>query len=268
PSSWRHAFDFSGSSLMTLGFTKPGTVPGTILALTEAAIGLAVIALLIAFLPAIYGAFSRREVLVAKLAARGGNPVSGVEILVRARKMERFHLLDELYVDWQTWFAEVEESHTSLAFLPLLRSPRAERSWITAAGAVLDSAALYNAVVDVPWSPDAGYCVRAGFTALRSISDVFGIPYDADPAQTDPISIARDEFEEACGALERAEIALKANKEQAWIDFNGWRVNYDAPLLRLAGLVMAPYASWSSDRSLRYRARLRPGAPARLRRGG
>jgi len=267
-SSWRHAFDFSGSSLMTLGFTKPGTVPGTILALTEAAIGLAVIALLIAFLPAIYGAFSRREVLVAKLAARGGNPVSGVEILVRARKMERFHLLDELYVDWQTWFAEVEESHTSLAFLPLLRSPRAERSWITAAGAVLDSAALYNAVVDVPWSPDAGYCVRAGFTALRSISDVFGIPYDADPAQTDPISIARDEFEEACRALERAEIALKANKEQAWIDFNGWRVNYDAPLLGLAGLVMAPYAPWSSDRSLRYRARLRPGAQARLRRGG
>jgi len=267
-SSWRHAFDFSGSSLMTLGFTKPGTVPGTILALTEAAIGLAVIALLIAFLPAIYGAFSRREVLVAKLAARGGNPVSGVEILVRARKMERFHLLDELYVDWQTWFAEVEESHTSLAFLPLLRSPRAERSWITAAGAVLDSAALYNAVVDVPWSPDAGYCVRAGFTALRSISDVFGIPYDPDPAQTDPISIARDEFEEACRALERAEIALKANKEQAWIDVNGWRVNYGAPLLGLAGLVMAPYAPWSSDRSLRYRARLRPGAQARLRRGG
>jgi hypothetical protein len=29
----------------------------------------------------------------------------------------------------------------------------------------------------------------------------------------------------------------------------GWRVNYDAVLVTLAGLVMAPYAPWSSDRS-------------------
>ncbi len=43
---------------------------------------------------------------------------------------------------------------------------------------------------------------------------------------------------------------MVADREQAWRDFSGWRVNYDVPLLALASLVMAPYAPWSSDRSL------------------
>lgn len=34
----------------------------------------------------------------------------------------------------------------------------------------------------------------------------------------------------------------------AWRDFAGWRVNYDTVLVALAGLTMAPYAPWSSDR--------------------
>ena len=43
---------------------------------------------------------------------------------------------------------------------------------------------------------------------------------------------------------------LKADLEQAWRDFAGWRVNYDRVLLSLAELTMAPYAPWSSDRSM------------------
>jgi len=42
---------------------------------------------------------------------------------------------------------------------------------------------------------------------------------------------------------------LKADRDQAWLDFAGWRVNYDTVLLALAELTMAPYAPWSSDRS-------------------
>ena len=37
--------------------------------------------------------------------------------------------------------------------------------------------------------------------------------------------------------------------EQAWIDFSGWRVNYDAVLLNLAQFVLAPPVPWVSDRS-------------------
>ncbi|MGH9013909.1 MAG: hypothetical protein ACRDZ1_08240 [Acidimicrobiia bacterium] len=260
--TWRAAFQTSGSSLFTLGFVvPPETLPTTTLAFTEAAIGLGLIALLIAYLPTIYNAFSRREATVATLAVQAGTPPSAVDLLIRAHAIERLDQLDDLWLTWQSWFAELEETHTSLAVLVFFRSPQPDRSWVTAAGAVLDSAAFVSSTVDVPWAPQAGLCVRAGFVALRTIGDFFGVPYDPDPAPTDPISIARDEFDQACDTLASAGVPLKPDREQAWRDFAGWRVNYDTVLLALAALTAAPYAPWSSDRSFRSRV-----SPIRRRR--
>jgi hypothetical protein len=70
---WQAAFTVSGSSLLTLGFSMVKDVPTTILAFSEAAIGLILIALLIAYLPTIYSAFSRREAVVTLLEVRAGN---------------------------------------------------------------------------------------------------------------------------------------------------------------------------------------------------
>jgi ABC-type multidrug transport system fused ATPase/permease subunit len=257
-SSWRLAFTESGSSLFTLGFVRPRDLPTTVLTFTEAATGLGVLALFLAYLPSIYTAFSRREVPVAMLSARAGTPPSPIEFLVRVHRIEELTSLDRAWRRFQEWFAEVEETHTSQASLVFFRSPHHDRSWITASGVVLDSAALANSTVDIPWSPQAALCVRAGFTALRSIADFFYLPYDHDPHQTDPTSIAREEFDDACRQLEDAGVPLKPDLDQAWIDFNGWRVNYDAALLGLAALTMAPYAMWSSDRSLRTPFRMPP----------
>ena len=44
-------------------------------------------------------------------------------------------------------------------------------------------------------------------------------------------------------------VPVRADRDQAWRDFAGWRVNYDTVLVILAGFVMAPYAPWVSDRS-------------------
>ncbi len=46
---------------------------------------------------------------------------------------------------------------------------------------------------------------------------------------------------------------MKSDREAAWQDYHGWRVNYDTVLIALAALTMAPYAPWVSDRSLRQR---------------
>ena len=268
--SWRAALDVSGSALLTLGFARPAGTVGVLLAFSEAAFGLALVALLIAYLPTIYGAFARREVLVARLAARTGTPMSGVRILVRAQQMEQLHLLDDVFADWQIWFAEVEESHTSLGVLSFFRSPTPNRSWITAAGALLDAASLRQAALDAQFSPNAGLCILGGFTALRAVAALFGIPFDPDPSPTDPICVAREEFDEACEQLAAAGIPVVADRDRAWAAFQGWRVNYDAVLLGLAGLVMAPYAPWSSDRSSLAVARSRwrgLSVAARLSRG-
>jgi hypothetical protein len=254
------AFEMSGSSLFTLGFIRPPDLPTNILAFMEAATGVGLLSLLIAYLPTIYTAFSRREVRVAQLEVRAGQPPAGVNVLIRAQQMERFHLLDDFWRTWQEWFTELEETHTSIGVLSFFRSPVGHRSWVTASGAVLDAASLRLAAVDLPFDPEAGICVRAGFFALRAVAGYFGIAYDPDPHPGDAISITKDEFLETCDLLAAAGIPMRADRDAAWFDFTGWRVNYDVPLLGLAGFVMVPYAPWSSDRSLRYhRAPLRRG---------
>ena len=65
-----------------------------------------------------------------------------------------------------------------------------------------------------------------------------------------PISVRREEFDAALDRLALAGARLKPDRDRAWQDFAGWRVNYDDVLLSLAGLTMAPIAPWSSDRSL------------------
>jgi hypothetical protein len=253
---WHRALVIAGSSTLTLGFDHPPGFGPTVLAFAAAATGLAVLALLIAYLPTLYGSFSRREVLVAHLSARAGTPPRPVDLLVRARNIGPLTDLNDVWVQWQLWFAEIEETHTSMALLNFFRSPDPARSWITAAGAVLDTASLVNSTVDTPSQPMAALCVRSGYGALRSIADFFGIPHDPDPSPTDPITIARDEWEAVCAELAAAGVPLRADREQAWRDFAGWRVNYDRVLVTLAGFLVAPYSPWSSDRSVAYRVRL------------
>ena len=98
---FERAFEMSGSSLFTLGFVRPPDLATNVLAFLEAATGLTVLGLLIAYLPTIYSSFSRREVQVAQLEVRAGNPPSGVHLLVQSQRMERFHLLDDFWVTWQ-----------------------------------------------------------------------------------------------------------------------------------------------------------------------
>src|SRR5664279_3589110 len=64
----------SGSALFTLGFATPGRSGLMFLVYGEAVLGLTLLALLISYLPTIYGAFQRREFMVAKLANRASSP--------------------------------------------------------------------------------------------------------------------------------------------------------------------------------------------------
>jgi hypothetical protein len=248
----REAFEQSGSSLLTLGFVFDTHGPAVAATVVEATLGLGLVALLISFLPTMYQQFSHREVLVSQLDTRAGTPPTPLNLFRRAARIG--WNADDLWLDWERWFAE--ESHTSYLALSFFRSPHHGRSWVTAAGAVLDCASLRASTLDMPPSWQAGLCIRAGYLCLRRIAASYDIPYDPDPAPTDPISVTRAEFDELVDQLVDAGVPVKADRDQAWRDFAGWRVNYDTPLVALAGLVMAPYAPWSSDRSINYRVRV------------
>lgn len=250
------AFTDSGSSLTTLGFAQPGDLPSVALAFTEAGIGLTLLAMLITYLPSLYAAFSRREAAVAMLEVRAGSPPFGATMLERYFRIGWMGGLPAVWTQWENWFVDVEESHTSFAALAYFRSPQPDHSWITAAGAVLDAAALASSTLR-EHDPDAELCVRAGYVALRRVADYFAIPYDPEPKAEDAISVAREEYDAVYDRLAAAGLDLNPDRDQAWRSFAGWRVNYDVVLVTLCALVMAPYAPWSSDRSVtRFRVRV------------
>jgi hypothetical protein len=268
----RDAFTESGSSLFTLGFDRPSTIPAQVLAFTEAGVGLGLLALLITYLPSLYTTFSRREAAVALLESRAGGKESrfghgpsGVELLWRYHRIGWRGGLAEVWPAWEGWFVDIEETHTSLPSLPFFRSPQPDRSWITAAGAVLDGAALRVSTVEGPPDPEAQLCIRAGYLALRRIADFFDIDYDHDPQRGDPIAISREEWDRACAYLEEGGVPIRANREEAWLDFAGWRVNYEQVLLGLAGLTLAPPAVWSGDRGFAFRRPRLTHSPVRRR---
>ncbi|MCB0973680.1 MAG: hypothetical protein KDB86_03865 [Actinobacteria bacterium] len=247
----RDALELSGSSVTTLGFFPAPDAATTAVAVFEATVGLGVVALLISFLPTMYGQFSEREVMVSLLRTRAGAPPDALTWLKRAHTIGWIGTdLDRRWLEWERWFVQLEESHTSYPALTYFRSQVPHSSWITSAGAVLDTAALRVAVIDASPAPEAQICLRSGFIALRSIAQYFEIEFDPDPQPDDPITISRSEFDAAVDDLAEGGVPVKEDRDQAWADFAGWRVNYDRVLVAICMVVRAPYAQWSSDRTV------------------
>lgn len=235
----------SGSSLLTLGFARPDAFAGDMIAFSEAVIGLGMVALLISYLPTIYAAFSRRELLVTLLETRAGSPPSPVVLITRLDELGGLDRLRDLWERWEQWFAELEETHTSLTVLVHFRSPQPERSWVNAAGAVMDAAALVRSSVAIPMDAQADLMMRAGCVALRRITRVFHLPLDPSPTPASPARIDRATFDAALDVLAASGVPLTSDREEAWRVFRGWRVNYDEPLQRLERLTVAPQPWWT-----------------------
>lgn len=242
---YRDALVLSGSSFTTLGFRSTDSFLELLLAIGEALLGLGLVALLLSFMPSLYSAFSRREALVARLEVRAGRPPSPEEMILRAYRIGWLESLADTWSHWEQWFIEVEEAHTTYPALNFFRSPVAWRSWVTASGTVLDTASLLQSSVAVPNAPEASLCIRAGYTALNRIADFLGLDHDPAPSSTDEVSVDRAEFDDMWDLLAAEGVPLVADRDQAWRDFAGWRVNYDRALLAICARVDAPPGRWT-----------------------
>ncbi|MEN8239753.1 MAG: hypothetical protein ABFR53_11200 [Actinomycetota bacterium] len=258
------AFNLAGSSLTTLGFAAATGLGQQALAFAAALLGLGVLTLFITYLPSIYSAFQDRENKVALLEVRAGSPPSASEMLIRYHNIGWHDELAAEWASWEAWFAELEETHTTHLSLPWFRSTDPHRSWVTGAGTILDTASLWLSACSGRSGQDraaAGLMIRAGYMSLRRVASMYKIPFDPDPVPAGPVAIQRAEFDGAYDALASAGIAMYEDRDQAWRDFVGWRVNYEAPLLGLAEMLRAPYAPWTSDRSSLMSTRRGIGSP-------
>ena len=207
-----------------------------------------IVALQIAYLPALYQAFNRRESLVAMLESRAGIPAWGPEVLARHQLVGIIDTLPEFYASWEEWSADLAESHSTYPVMLLFRSPDAWYSWLVGLLAVLDGAAMHLALAPSTASSQSRLCLRMGFTALNRIAKVLRWEVDPDPNPEGPIDLTFEEFEEAVTMLEHVGFPMERTAEEAWPDFRGWRVNYESVAYRLCDRLIAPPAPWSGTR--------------------
>jgi hypothetical protein len=248
------AFTAAGSSMFTLGFAAPaGAMPAAIV-FAAALTGLVVVTLQIAYLPAMYAAFNRRETEVALLNARAGVPSWGPELLARTHYalgsgVSTIDTLPDLYAQWERWAADVAESHATYLPLVRFRSPRPLSSWVTGLLAVLDSAALFLALSpgSAPVVP-ARLCLRGGFLCFTQIARAMGIEVPDEPDPSHGISLSYQEFLDAIGRMREVSFPIERDPAEAWPDFVGWRVNYEQAAYAVAAAVDAVPALWSGPR--------------------
>ena len=257
------ALRISGSSLLTLGFAPGAGIVEDLAAFSEAGIGLLLLALLISYLPTMYASFSRRELAVNLLEVRADSPPSAVAMLQRFHRLGTMDQLHGQFLVWESWFADIEETHTSLGALPFFRSPQRDHSWVNAAAAIMDCAALYTSLIDAPRDVQTDLTIRAGYLALRRICEFLRLPYTPNPGPDTPCSISREDFEIACDEIAAYGIAIRADRDAAWKAFRGWRINYDETVIALARVTMAPPARWNG----RPWEVIEPVHPARTRNG-
>ena len=248
------AFIDAGSSLFTLGFAVPhGTAPAVIVFLA-AATGLVILTLQIAYLPTLYAAFNRRETQVVLLSERAGVPSWGPELLARTyyalgTGVSTLDTMPDLYARWESWAADVAESHTTYPVLVRFRSPGPLSSWVTALLAVLDSAALFLAL-----SPEAApvvparLCLRGGFRCFNRIARAMGLHIPDEPGPDAGTSVTYAEFLDAVARMRQVGFPIERTPEEAWPEFVGWRVNYERAAYAVAAALEAVPALWSGPR--------------------
>jgi hypothetical protein len=248
-----HSFAQAGSSMFTLGYAGPDSAPLTAIDYLAAATGMVVVALQIGYLPTLYAAFNRRETEVTLLVSRAGSPPWGPEILARTRfgipEGQTGIDMAQFYAGWERWAADVSESHTNYPILTRFRSPHELSSWLVALLAVLDSAALWLALApsSVP-AIQARLCLRMGFTTLRSIARSVGYEVDEDPDPDNDLSLTYAEYLDGVARIASTTFAMERTPEQAWPDFRGWRVNYEAIAYALADRLDAVPGPWTGPR--------------------
>jgi hypothetical protein len=141
----------SGETFTTLGYgdVTPIGTPSRIFAVAEAATGFGYFAVVISYLPVLYGAFGRRESLIALLDARAGSPPSAGRMLLRFPPgPEGDHVIGRLLDDAERWAAEVLEAQLSYPVLGYYRSQHDNQSWLAAMTFVLDLSALVLTAVE------------------------------------------------------------------------------------------------------------------------
>jgi hypothetical protein len=230
---------YAGTSLFSAAF---GTAHGTtaqLLSLVETVMGLGTVALLISYLPALYGAYSRRETKLLTLDDTLGTRITPVRVIAVHTPGADLELFYRFCADWEQWTAEVLESHSSYPMLALFRSQHAGQSWITALGVVTDSATLACAAIPGAETREPYFLYRRGQRAIVDIASRLDVPHE--PWLVDWVN--RENLDRAWAQLTQLGAPLR-EQEDAYQRLVELRAGYGLRLQELIDYLLAPHGFW------------------------
>jgi hypothetical protein len=176
--SFRTDLYLSGTTFFTLGLgdVTPRTSLARVITVIEGGTGFGFLGLMISYLPTLYGAFSQRELNISLLDARAGSPPTAAELLRRHAHFEDNAVLTPYLRDWETWAAQLMESHLSYPVLCYFRSQHDNQSWLAAFAAVLDVCALLIAYGEgsAKWQSQLTFAIARH--AVVDLAEVLRVP--------------------------------------------------------------------------------------------
>jgi len=195
---WSYLY-FSGVTFVTLGYGD--VVPlyglGRGLAIIEAGLGFGFLALVIGYVPVIYGAFSRRESTMLKLDSKAGSEPSALELVRRHAQAGVMESLIPLLREWETFSAQLLESYLSYPILAYYRSQHDDQSWLRSLTAVMDACVLIKGVSTGPdpLSRQLSFQAKATFVMGRHLLVDLSYVLDAPPKTDWPSRLTSEQFE-------------------------------------------------------------------------
>ncbi|MBV9212460.1 MAG: two pore domain potassium channel family protein [Actinobacteria bacterium] len=165
---------FSGGAFLSAsGGTSPQNAFSKVVLLLEAGTGLMILFIVIGYLPALYEAFSRREVVVSQLDPRAGSPPSAGALLMRSADRGGWEEIATYLDEWDTWTAELMETHLSYPVLAYYRSQHVNQNWLTALTAAVDTSAFAMAAAPAPAAHAGELTFAIGRHALADLAYTF-----------------------------------------------------------------------------------------------
>ncbi|HKW89409.1 MAG TPA: potassium channel family protein [Candidatus Acidoferrales bacterium] len=233
----------SGSTFFTLGLgdVTPQTALARVITVAEAGIGFGFLAVVISYLPVLYGAFSRREANISLLDARAGSPPTAAVLLRRHTQSNSSEALVQYLRDWELWAAELMESHLSYPVLCYFRSQHNNQSWLAALSTILDVSALLLAYADDALRWQARMTFAISRHAIVDLAQVLNCPPRApngDRLSPGELQNLRKHLVTAGLAKCRAEDDMKLSE---------LRQMYEPYVAALSVRLLMPVAGWSLE---------------------
>ena len=254
------AMYYAGTTLLTIGFGDYTARTGLarLVSLAAGASGLSVVAVVTAYLFAIFGSFQQREVFVTYLGTRAGAPPSGLGLIAVHAFDGLMPDLPQVFVQGQLWTHAVMESHLAYPILAFFRSSHDYESWIGALGTLLDAATILLTTIDDGTHGQARIMFWTGRHLVSDFSKYFGLRLGEGPG------IEKYEFLQARIRLVELGFKLK-DEEESWKAFSEMRSTYAPGLAAMAAFWAIPPLQWIGDRSLVSAKHLRQQYAKRLK---